>query len=179
MGAHVRLGGMTENGWEAIGRIAKLRRERLELRQDELAQYGGPKVSTVGKFERGQANFPLRTQHQMEKALGWSRTIVEQVVNSVDAGTLTAEEWEHDLVYEDIPDMSQPREGEVEHDMLPSDPIAALGYIVRLIPPDRRAEAVGLAIRAMLPLLDTAGATQLGGDMRQGHLLERPPSDSG
>lgn len=98
---------MTETGWQVIGRLAKSRRERLGLRQDELAQYGGPKVSTVGKFERAAGPFPLRTQHQMEKALGWSRTTIEQVVSWVEEHG-NADEWEHDLVEEEVPDMARP-----------------------------------------------------------------------
>lgn len=158
---------MTENGWQAIGRIAKARRERLGLNQDELAQYGGPRVATVGKFERAaQETFPLRTQHQIEKALGWSRGIIEQVVESIEQGELTPETWEHDLIFEDVPDMSLPVTLDEQHADAFDDALSALRYIFKLVDPARREEALRLAIGAMLPLVTVPDAAQLGRDLR-------------
>lgn len=157
---------MTETGWQVIGRIAKDRRERLGLNQDQLAQYGGPRVATVGKFERAaQASFPLRTQHQVEKALGWSRGIIEQVVRSVDEGRLTAADWEHDLVEEGIPDLSHitvvpPDELGV------AEAVESFVSVFRLVPADQQSEALRAAIIATLDYLDTAGAERLGRGMR-------------
>lgn len=157
---------MKETGWQVIGHIAKARRERLGLNQDELAQYGGPKVATVGKFERAaQESFPLRTQHQMENALGWARGTVEQVVNSIDDGSLTMEDWEHDLVVEDVPDMSRP--------VLPPtsdgddvEQLEAFASVFRLVPPELRDDALRAALVGVLPFLDNAGAKHLGQGLR-------------
>lgn len=136
---------MTETGWQAIGRIARLRRERLGLKQEDLARYGGPKVSTVGKFERAaQDNFPLRTQHQMETALGWSRTIIEQVVRWVDEGR-PAEDWEHDLIEEDIPDLGRP----LVDDPLPEPRLEFLMTLFRLVPEERRDDALRAVVYAI------------------------------
>lgn len=155
---------MTENGWQAIGRIARMRRERLGLKQDELAQYGGPRVATVGKFERAaQENFPTRTLHQIENALGWSRTTIEQVVNSIDEGTLTADDWEHDLVVEDVPDLSQPKIANA--DALDEYLVAVRG-VLGLIAPERMHDATRAAILAIVAFLDEEGATDLGRGLR-------------
>ena len=101
---------MTDNAWEVIGRLAKGRRERLGLRQEELRQYGGPGVSTVGKIERAaQANFPLRTQQQLEKALGWPRGTIEEVIQSVDVDKdwdAIGPDWEADLLEHNLPDLT-------------------------------------------------------------------------
>lgn len=168
---------MTETGWEAIGRIARLRRERLGLNQDELAQYGGPRVATIGKFERArQASFPLRTQHQIENALGWSRGTIEQVVSSIDAGKLTADDWEHDLVEEHIPDLSKPTTpgagpGAQEWDEIHEE-VATFAGLFRLVPVERRDEALRMALAAILPTLTTPAAVQLGAELRR----DFPPS---
>lgn len=158
--------GMTESGWKAIGRIARARRERLGLKQEDLADYAGPRVSTVGKFERAaQDSFPLRTQHQIEKALGWSRGIIEQVVSSIDKGHLTADDWEHDLVFEDVPDMSRPT-GPPAEDGSTAAQIEAFASVFRLLVEERRDEALSAALLAILPLLDHDGATRLGRGLR-------------
>lgn len=155
---------MTNIGWAAIGEIARKRRERLGLNQDELARYGGPKVATVGKFERAaQESFPLRTQHQIETSLGWGRGVIEQVVSSLNEGRLNQEDWEHDLVEEDIPDLSQP--AATVHDLPLPDVSAdarrlALGTIVDLIPEERRDEATRAAIRTLLGFTDEAMAAE-------------------
>lgn len=152
---------MTESGWQAIGRIARLRRERLGLKQEDLARYGGPGVSTVGKFERAaQESFPLRTQHQMENALGWSRTIVEQVVNSIEDGSLKAEDWEYDLVHEDVPDLSRGGAEGARYDDA-NDPefaqrVEAMAGVLRLVPVPDRDQATGLAVGALLTFLTPA-----------------------
>lgn len=136
---------MTETGWQAIGRIARLRRERLGLKQEEIAAFGGPGVSTVGKFERAaQESFPPRTQQQIEKALGWRRTTIEQVVRSIDEGRLTADDWEHDLVEEDVPDLTPSPDFEEDRGL------KNLGTILELVPPNLREEAIRRAGIAML-----------------------------
>lgn len=169
---------MTETGWQAIGRIARLRRERLGLKQEDLALYGGPKVSTVGKFERAaQDSFPMRTQHQMENALGWGRTIVEQVVKSIDAGELTAEDWEHDLVEEDVPDLSRPFD--------PTGPAIdqfdahtlALKALLATVPPERREEAFTRAVTALLRMVPTSMRGDLSPDDNVAQLPMSEPVD--
>lgn len=145
---------MAETGWQAIGRIAKARRDRLGLNQDELALYGGPKVATVGKFERAaQPSFPLRTQHQFEKALGWGRGSIEQFVAAWDAGDLDTTDWEHDLVFEDIPDLSTTVPPENDDPEIAAA-IEAIRVVIRLIDSPHRDEAMRLALQAMTPLLD-------------------------
>lgn len=157
---------MTETGWQAIGRLAKARRERLGLNQDELAQYGGPRVSTVGKFERAaQDSFPLRTQHQIEKALGWTRGTVEQFVAAFDEGDLDMGDWEHELVVDDVPDMSQPRADLVSDDDA-ERAMQSLGLVFRLIPVMRREDALRAVMRTLMQFMDEEGASELGRGLR-------------
>lgn len=101
------------SGWVLLGTLVRRRREHLGLKQGDLAQYGGPAVSTVGKIERGeQQGYPLRTQHQVENALGWDRGTVRSIVDAP-----TSDWWEDEglredfianLVEEKIPDLSRP-----------------------------------------------------------------------
>jgi hypothetical protein len=157
---------MKETGWQIIGRIAKARRERLGLKQDELSLYGGPGVATVGKFERAaQDSFPTRTQHQIENALGWSRTTIEQVVGSIDDGTLTAKDWEHDLINEDVPDLSKPMVAGGDDQL--GQALDAIKVVLRLVEPGRIDEAVRRALVAVLPLLSHEEATSLGEGLRK------------
>lgn len=157
---------MTENGWQVIGRIAKARRERLGLKQDELAQYGGPGVATVGKFERAaQESFPTRTQHQMENALGWTRTVIEQVVGSIDDGTLAATDWEHDLIEENVPDLSRPRTSNGYRTL--TEAVEAIRSVLRLVEPERMDDAVRAALLAIVPMLTSEGAHRLGAGLRE------------
>lgn len=82
--------------WRLVGLLARKRRERLELKQEDLRLYGGPGVTTVGKIERAaQANFPMRTQQQLEKALGWRRGAVAHIFD-------TAWEGRADFLFEDL-----------------------------------------------------------------------------
>ena len=165
---------MADKGWSAIGRIAKARRERLGLKQDELALYGGPGVATVGKFERAaQASFPTRTQHQVENALGWSRTIVEQVVKSINDGSLTEEDWWHDLVEEEVPDLSRPAAPSSGTEV--DEALGAIRSVLRLLEVEKLDDAVRRALLAILPLLSVEGATKLG----QGLRTAFPPGDQG
>lgn len=100
---------MTDNGWAVVGGLVKARRERLGLKQEQLAPRGGPGVSTVGKVERGaQASFPLRTQHQLEKALGWRHGTIADVLETVTRGEWgdLGPDWSTDLVEENVPDMA-------------------------------------------------------------------------
>lgn len=127
---------MTETAWEAVGRLVKARRERLGLNQDDLHLYGGPKVSTVGKCERAaQDRFPLRTQHQLENALGWRRGAIEEIISAVETSDWYAdqrEDYENDLINANIPDLSHPTEPEApvlsaQH-LSDSDLLAELTY---------------------------------------------------
>lgn len=149
---------MTETGWQAIGRIARLRRERLGLKQEDLAQYGGPGVSTVGKFERAaQERFPLRTQHQIENALGWDRSTIEQFVKGFEENPTNLHMFEHDLIEDDIPDLSRPRTNTTDPEL--GAQLEALGRILALVPPEARDEALRNAVTAVLPLISGVGAT--------------------
>lgn len=66
---------------QTLGRLVRARREYLSLGQGDLADLGGPKVSTVGKIERAaQANYPTRTQQQIERALGWDLGTVRRIL---------------------------------------------------------------------------------------------------
>lgn len=156
---------MTESGWQAIGRIAKARRERLGLNQDELAQYGGPRVATVGKFERAaQSSFPLRTQHQMERALGWTRGVIEEVIGSINVDQSAVEDWEYELIEENIPDLGGPAEPLEEVSF--SAAKDTLVAVLRLIEPGFRNQAVRAALLAMAPFLSSRGIDEItgGGD---------------
>lgn len=158
---------MKETGWQAIGRIARERRERLGLKQEQLALYEGPGVSTVGKFERAaQASFPLRTQHQMEKALGWSRGTIEQFVAAFDAGQLDPDDWGHDLILEDVPDLDHEVTG-VDRDAADLARAAqTINSVLRYIDRDRLDDAVRATLHAIFPFLSSAGAADLGRDLR-------------
>lgn len=162
---------MTENGWQAAGRLVKQRRERLGLRQDELAQYGGPRVSTVGKFERAaQESFPLRTQHQLENALGWTRGTIEDYVKAVDEGDTDLDDFEYELVHENVPDMSRPTEAEAGTSMAVPQVVEqarAFLQVFALIPSDRQEDALRAALVALLRFLDDEGAAELGSGLRR------------
>jgi len=103
----------TDEGWALLGTLVRRRREYLELRQGDLAQYGGPGVSTVGKIERGeQGHFPLRTRQQLEIALGWRRGMVGQILEAPEEPW-----WDHQgiredfidgVVTDDVPDLTHP-----------------------------------------------------------------------
>ena len=109
---------MTETAWEVVGRLVKARRERLGLDQDDLRLYGGPGVSTVGKCERAaQDRFSLRTQHQIQNALGWGRSAIEEIISAAETNDWYAdrdqcEDFENDLINASIPDLSHPTEPE-------------------------------------------------------------------
>ena len=165
---------MDETGWQAIGRIAKERRERLGLKQEELAQYEGPKVSTVGKFERATAaGFPLRTQHQMEKALGWDRGVIEEFVLAWDEGVIGAsgrsdmDDWGLDLVRDNVPDMDRTPDGGRVVNII-DEAAQTIASVLRYVPIDQLDAAVRSALVALLPHLSTDGAEKLGRDLARG-----------
>ncbi|MCV2395967.1 hypothetical protein OEB99_16750 [Actinotalea sp. M2MS4P-6] len=99
-----------QRGWELLADFAAKRRRRLGLNQGDLKSRGGPGASTVGKIERAEGPFPLRTQHALENALGWSRGGVELLLRA------PSEPWFEDqfedlmlqFVENNIPDMSAP-----------------------------------------------------------------------
>lgn len=171
-------------GWQTIGRIAKARRERLGLNQDELAAYGGPRVATVGKFERAaQPSFPLRTQHQIETALGWSRGTIEDFVTAWGSQNFSVnfDQWETDLIEENVPDMGRAMliEDPADAPRVSMGPLAQsvmlLESVLRLLPQERLDDAVRSALMAILPHMDTAGATKLGNDLRLAYPPDQPP----
>lgn len=121
--------------------------------------FGGPKVATVGKFERGrETSFPKRTQIQMERALAWPADTISEFVRRVDTG-FYVEGWEEQLVSENLPD----RAGRIEYyraiaDELDADGLSddltvhvnGLRTILKLIPEDHRGDATQEAATAML-----------------------------
>lgn len=100
--------------WAVVGHVVKARRERLGLKQEELKQYAGPGVSTVGKVERAaQESFPLRTQHAIENALGWERGSVESLIRAIELADDSwwgnqdlRESYLEEMVEDEIPDLS-------------------------------------------------------------------------
>lgn len=71
----------SKRAWQFLARITKERREFIGLSQEELATYGGPRKSTVGKIENArETSYSPRTQQQLEKALGWSRGSVRMIL---------------------------------------------------------------------------------------------------
>lgn len=145
---------MEETGWMAIGRVAKARRERLGLKQDELANYGGPRVATVGKFERGaQASFPPRTQQQIERALGWPLGTIEDFVSAVDESVIETGEWEHELVSTNVPDLTE-RQGALSAAEMPRTPWDSVMFLIGRLHPSLKEEAYLAAFRAVLPFVD-------------------------
>lgn len=160
---------MTETGWQAIGRVAKARRERLGLDQADLALYDGPKVSTVGKFERATAKLSPKTHQQIETALGWSRGVIDDFVTAFDEGDAHVQEWEHDLVFEDIPDLTRPlttAAAETEGDAF-AQAANTLERILRLIGPEHLDAALRTALIALLQFLSIESATELGRELRR------------
>lgn len=100
---------MNETGWQYVGKLVRLRRERLGLSQQDLQQYGGPGVSTIGKVENGrQDNFPTRTQQQIEKALGWKLGQIAEIIAAIDEPWFTdqREDFEESLIEESLPDLT-------------------------------------------------------------------------
>jgi len=97
-----------------LGRLVRARRERLGLRQDELLAYGGPGTATVSKVERAaQENWAVRTQHQLENALGWRRGAVRDILAAPEQGWWGNEDlrldFEVSLIDDALPDLSRNR----------------------------------------------------------------------
>jgi transcriptional regulator with XRE-family HTH domain len=99
---------------DLLAQVVRVRRRYLGLDQAELADYGGPGVSTVWKIENAaQGSYAARTKHQLENALGIPRGSVDRLLK----GPLDAEVWSDpaergDLVsraiHAPIPDLSTP-----------------------------------------------------------------------
>lgn len=107
---------MTDDGWQTLGALVRKRREHLGLKQGDLAQYGGPGVSTVGKIERGeQGSYPRRTRQQVEVALGWRRGMVDEILAAPASSWWSDEGMREDfldsLVNDEIPDLTHPAMG--------------------------------------------------------------------
>ena len=83
----------SDRAWKFLARLAKERRDFIGLSQEELAQFGGPRKSTVGKIENArQRSFPPRTQQQLEQALGWPRGPIPDAFGAPEAGGLATKE---------------------------------------------------------------------------------------
>jgi hypothetical protein len=100
-------------GTELLARLAHDRRSRIGLKQDELALYGGPRVTTVGKIERGvMPAMAVRTQHQLENALGWRRGAVRDILTAHEQDWWSNEalrvDFTESLIEDAIPDLSRP-----------------------------------------------------------------------
>lgn len=141
---------MENSGWELLGTLVRRRRENLGLKQGDLVQYGGPAVSTVGKIERAaQSSYPLRTQHQVENALGWKRGTVRSIVAAP-----TESWWEHEglrddfiegLVEDNIPDLSHPIGGSASRaaELTDDELLAELTYRMKRYAAEREGDADG------------------------------------
>lgn len=99
----------TKDGWELLGHIAKERREYLGLRQTEIAKYGGPGKSTVGKIENGrQQAFPPKTLRSLERVYGWDTGAIAAIVAAPSQSwfeTFGEEGFAHDYIEAPIPDL--------------------------------------------------------------------------
>lgn len=105
--------GSSKAGADLLARLARERRDRIGLKQDELALYGGPRVTTVGKIERAaMPTMAVRTQHQLENALGWKRGTVRDILTAPEqewwSGEALREDFEESLIEDAIPDLSRP-----------------------------------------------------------------------
>lgn len=100
--------------WELLALLVRDRRERLGWDQEDLAQYGGPGKTTVGKIENArERRYSARTLQQIERALGWRRGTIQEDVLTLkprDEHSL----WEHadfrmdmylNLIEEEAPDL--------------------------------------------------------------------------
>jgi len=99
----------SERAWQFLARVARERREFIGLSQEELADYGGPKKSTVGKIENArETSYSPRTQQQLEKALGWDRGSIRLLLT---AGTEydddQLESVAVDYVEDELPDLTR------------------------------------------------------------------------
>lgn len=140
---------MENSGWVLLGTLVRRRREHLGLKQGDLAQYGGPAVSTVGKIERAeQQTYPTRTQHQLENALGWKRGTVREIVAAP-----ASDWWDHEglrgdfqeaLVEDNVPDLSHPVGGATRAaDLTDDELLAELTYRMKRYAADREDEPDG------------------------------------
>lgn len=60
--------------WKRLGAIAKQRRERLGLTQEEVAGAGGPSTATLRNIESALADsYRAKTLYALDEALGWTR----------------------------------------------------------------------------------------------------------
>jgi transcriptional regulator with XRE-family HTH domain len=123
---------MITDGMELLAKMTRLRRERIGLGQDELADYGGPAVTTVGKIERGvQSRYAPRTLQQMDKALGWPRGTCAEIISAPLEGWWESQgdDYEHQWVEWDLPDLTEPSRPHA--DMGLGDLLAELTYRVK------------------------------------------------
>lgn len=170
---------MIETGWQAIGRLARQRRERMGLRQDELSARGGPGVATVGKFERAaQARFAPATQHQIEAALGWEHGTVQHFVEEWDFadGQDAFPDWQHELIEGNLPAMGGDAEASPERISALSAYVHAFESLFSLVDPDLRDAALRAALLALMRYVrggDDPAADGSAGD--PGPVDDRPP----
>lgn len=66
--------------WEALAIFAKDRRLYLGWDQEDVANYGGPGKTTVGKIESGREKvYSAKTLQQMERVYGWPRGFIRSL----------------------------------------------------------------------------------------------------
>ncbi len=143
---------MTDDEWRLLGTLVRRRREVLGLKQGDLARYGGPGVSTVGKIERGeQGSYPRRTRQQIEIALGWNRNAVDEILQAA-----TSEWWDDEglredyietLIQEHIPDLTHPaptsNRVHTAADLTDDELLAELTYRMKRYATERRGDSGG------------------------------------
>lgn len=92
--------------WRAVGRVIRQRRRWIGLSQEDLAQYGGPGKTTVGKIENGRMEpFTISAQQQVERVLGWPLGTIRSMHRLIpEFGD--DDQWWADLVEATPPDLA-------------------------------------------------------------------------
>lgn len=73
-----------------LGQIVRARREELDLRQDELADRGGPSTTTMTKIENGTGEPAPVTLRKLDVGLRWERGSARRVLRGGDPTPLAA-----------------------------------------------------------------------------------------
>ncbi len=66
-----------EPGYPLLAHVARARRHRLRMSQQDVAEAGGPSFSSVQNIERGDGPFTRRTCLKVDTALAWPARTAE------------------------------------------------------------------------------------------------------